>query len=101
MAFRIQDLMMDVRPGGGDRACQGYQMANPECTCQITVKPGAPAPPPVKDPGHKPPGKDPGRPGNKPPCKNTVVPSRECPPVRGASAADLAELRERLRRLSA
>ncbi len=32
MAFRIQDLMMDVRPGG-------LQMANPECTCQVTVKP--------------------------------------------------------------
>jgi hypothetical protein len=32
VAFRIQDLMMDVRPGG-------YRMANPECTCQITVKP--------------------------------------------------------------
>ena len=32
MAFRIQDLMMDVRPGG-------LQMANPECTCQVTVRP--------------------------------------------------------------
>jgi hypothetical protein len=31
VAFRIQDLMMDVRPGG-------LQMANPECTCQVTAK---------------------------------------------------------------
>lgn len=38
MAFRIQDLMMDVRPGAR-AACDGYQMANPECTCQITVRP--------------------------------------------------------------
>ena len=96
MAFRLQDLMMDVRPG--------YQMANPECTCQITVRPDVPKPPdpPGKGPGHGPghgPGKDPGRPGGDP-CKNTVPPSRECPPARGALAADLAALKEQLRRLS-
>jgi len=98
VAFRIQDLMMDVASGGADRGDRGYRMANPECTCQITVKPGQrPGDPPGKDPGHKP-GKDPGRPGDDPPCKGTVPPSRECPPAR--RAADLAALQEQLRRLS-
>lgn len=38
MAFRSQELMMDVsRPG--------FELANPECTCQITAgKPGQPPP---------------------------------------------------------
>jgi hypothetical protein len=96
VAFRIQDLMMDVRPAG-------YRMANPECTCQITVKqPGVQRPddPPGRGPGGKP-DKDPGRPGDVPPCKGTVVPSRDCPPTRGALAADLEALRSQLRQLSA
>jgi len=95
VAFRIQDLMMDVRPAA-------YQMANPECTCQITVKPGVQRPedPPGRGPGQKP-DKDPGRPADAPPCKGTVVPSRECPPARGALAADLEALKGQLRRLSA
>ncbi len=98
MAFRIQDLMMDVVSGGAGRADRGYRMANPECTCQITVKPNQrPGDPPHKDPGHKP-GKDPGRPGDQPPCKATVPPSRQCPPPH--RAADLAALKEQLRRLS-
>jgi len=95
VAFRIQDLTMDVRPAA-------YRMANPECTCQITVKPGVqrPGDPPPRGPGGKP-GKNPDPPADNPPCKGTVVPSRECPPARGALAADLAALKDQLRRLSA
>ena len=80
MAFRIQDLMMDVRPGG-------WQMANPECTCQVTAKTGG-----QRKPG---PGRDPdGNPG----LDDTVPPSDDCPPEGlGALAADLALLRAQLR----
>jgi hypothetical protein len=94
MAFRIQDLMMDVRPGG-------WQMANPECTCQITAKTGAEREPgPGEDPG---PGDHPGRgrgiPDGNPALPDTVPPSADCPPARvGALAADLAMLRAQLRR---
>lgn len=99
MAFRIQDLMMDVRPGGPG----GYQMANPECTCQITVKPGVQREPetsPAEDPG-PPPGKGPRIPDGNPACVDTVLPSGDCPPRRNAlrrnAAADLAALRAQLR----
>lgn len=93
MAFRIQDLMMDVRPGG-------LQMANPECTCQVTVKPGVqreqqPAEDPYADPR---PEKGHGVPDGNPACRDTVLPSGDCPPDRiKALAADLAVLRAELR----
>jgi hypothetical protein len=87
VAFRIQDLMMDVRPGG-------LQMANPECTCQVTVKPD------VREPeeDHPHPGKGPGVPRDNPACRDTILPSGECPPDRKAFAAELAVLRAELRR---
>ena len=94
MAFRIQDLMMDVRPGG-------YRMANPECTCQITVKPGVQREPgtlPAEDPEPgPPPGKGPRIPDGNPACQDTILPSGECPPRRDALAVDLAALRAQLR----
>ena len=95
MAFRIQDLMMDVRPGG-------WQMANPECTCQITAKPGAqrePATAPDDDPGPRGfPGRGRGIPDDNPAFEDTALPSDDCPPDREALAAGLAALREQLRR---
>lgn len=93
MAFRIQDLMMDVRP---------FHMANPECTCQITVKPGVqrePGTPPGEEPGGHRTWKCPGGPDgpdDNPACVDTVLPSRDCPPGRDARAG-LAMLRAQLR----
>ena len=85
MAFRIQDLMMDVRPGG-------WQMANPECTCQVTAKTGG-----QRDPGDRP-GRGRGIPDGNPGLDDTVPPSDDCPPEGlGALAADLAVLRAQLR----
>ena len=96
MAFRIQDLMMDVRAGG-------WQMANPECTCQITAKPGAqrePATLPDDEGGRDFPGRGRHRgiPDDNPAFEDTALPSDECPPDREALAAGLAALREQLRR---
>ena len=92
MAFRIQDLMMDVRPGG-------WQMANPECTCQITAKTGGQRKPgPGGDPGDRP-GGGRGIPDGNPGLDDTFPPSDDCPPARmGALAADLVALRAQLRR---
>jgi hypothetical protein len=93
--------MMDVRPGG-------LQMANPECTCQVTVKPGVqrqPGEPGEEHPGHGPhpghphPDKMPGVPYDNPACEDTVLPSGDCrPDLLEALAADLAMLRVQLRR---
>lgn len=94
MAFRIQDLMLDVRPGG-------WQMANPECTCQITAKTGAERQPGQGDDPGDHPGRGHGRgiPDDNPVFDDTVPPSDACPPEGlGALAADLALLREQLRR---
>lgn len=95
MSFRIQDLMMDVLPGGG------YQMANPECTCQITAKqPGVQRQPETapEEPGDKP-GRGPGIPMDNPACQDTILPSGECPPdALSALAADLVALKAQLRR---
>lgn len=93
MAFRIQDLMMDVRPGG-------FQMANPECTCQITAKTGAEREPGLGgDPGDDHPGRGRGIPDDNPVFDDTAPPSDACPPEGlGALAADLAVLRALLRR---
>lgn len=86
MAFRLQDLMMDVRPGAR-AACDGYQMANPECTCQITVRQereiGAPPDDETED------GPDPEQ-GSDDGCDG--------PPEKSAHAAGLALLRAQLQR---
>lgn len=93
MGFRIQDLSIDVVPGG-------LQMANERCTCAASANPGATA---QRDPGAKP-GRDPGRkpgkgnPADRPDCQGTAERSRECPPRRDVRAADLAVLRAELRR---
>lgn len=91
MSFRIQDLMMDVLPGGG------YQLANPECTCQITAKqPGL-----QREPGEEPdkPGRGPGIPMDNPACQDTILPSATCPPdALTDRAADLGALKAQLRR---
>ncbi len=90
MAFRIQDLMMDVRPGGLQMG--GLQMANPECTCQVTVKPGVQRMPEPLDPRKGP------APEDEPPCED-IPRSRECPPDSlKALATELAVLRNQLRR---
>jgi hypothetical protein len=100
VAFRIQDLMIAVRPGGAG-AAGGYRMANPECTCQITVKTGGAQRQPdtrPEKPGRRPDGA-PGVPADNPACVDTVLPSGDCPPgARGARAADLAALQRELRR---
>ena len=80
MAFRIQDLMMDVRPGG-------YHMANPECTCQITVKQREAGTLPGEEPEISP--DDPEQGPDESP---------DCPPEQSALAAGLAQLKAQLRR---
>jgi hypothetical protein len=78
--------MMDVRPGG-------FQMANPECTCQVTVKPG------VQRESTNGPGKDPDAPDDNPDGEDTVLPSRECPPDPMKTLAEgFAQLRAQLLR---
>lgn len=83
MAFRIQDLMTDVL---------SYQMANPRCTCQISVE--------IQG--------EPGLPGEQPDnlpneeldCQATLLPSADCPADEEllSRAANLVALRSELRR---
>jgi hypothetical protein len=85
VAFKIQDLMMDVRPG----APGGYRMANPECTCQITVKPEVQEEPEL-------PSAEEGDCGDGFADQDTTG---ECPPDQvDALAANLTALRAQLRR---
>lgn len=63
MAFRIHDLMTDVVP---------YQMANPRCTCQISVEiQREPALPGGEEPGNVP--------NEELDCHETLLPSADCP----------------------
>lgn len=93
VAFRIQDLMMDVRPGG-------LQMANPECTCQVTVKPGVerqPATPPAEEPGRGPrPGKGKPEAPDGPLCQDSALPPGKGRRNRMDALADFALLRQQL-----
>lgn len=89
MAFRIQDLMTDVL---------SYQMANPRCTCQISVEiQRAPALPDGEEPDNLP--------NEELDCHETLLPSADCPAdeelaSRAArSTAHLAALRSELRRV--
>jgi hypothetical protein len=89
VAFRIQDLMMDVRPARAQGADDGYQMANPECTCQITVKTGA-----QREAGMLPDEE----PEVSPDPEQDSEESPDCPPEQSALAAGLAQLKAQLRR---
>jgi hypothetical protein len=95
MAFRLQDLMIDVWPG------QGFQLANERCTCVISAgAPGAEREPetPAEEPGGKP-GRGPGIPRDNPACVDTILPSGDCPPDAVKTlAADLVALKAQLRR---
>lgn len=100
MAFRLQDLMIDVLPGQGFQP--GFQLANERCTCAISAgAPGAQREPgtgPAEEPGDKP-GRGPGVPMDNPACVDTILPSGDCPPdAPTARAADLAALKAQLRR---
>jgi hypothetical protein len=87
VAFRIHDLMTDVL---------SYQMANPRCTCQISVEiqrePGLPGEVPDNVPNEE---LD---------CHETLLPSADCPAEEeltsraAQSTAHLAALRSELRR---
>lgn len=91
MAFRLQDLMIDILPG------QGFHLANERCTCAISAG-GQRAP----ETGLDEPGDGPGRgriPTDNPACVDTLLPSGECPPEAvDARAAGLVALKAQLRR---
>jgi hypothetical protein len=87
VAFRIHDLMTDVLP---------YQMANPRCTCQISVEiQGEPGLPDEQLDN---------TPNEELDCHETLLPSADCPAdeeltARAAqSTANLAALRSELHR---
>lgn len=84
MAFRIQDLMMDVRPGG-------LRMANPECTCQVSARPEIQQEPEV-------PAEEPDSPCIESTWQDTLPLSGGLPEQVDALAAGLAQLRAQLRR---
>lgn len=84
MAFRIHDLMTDVL---------SYQMANPRCTCQISVEiQGEPGLPDEQLDN---------TPNEELDCHETLLPSADCPADEEltARAANLAALRSELRRV--
>lgn len=83
MAFRIQDLMTDVL---------SYQMANPRCTCQITVEIQREPALPGEEPENLP--------NQELDCHETLLPSADCPAEEEmtARAANLAALRSELHR---
>lgn len=82
MAFRIQDLMTDVFPA--------WQMANPRCTCQITMEIQREPALPGEEPENLP--------NEEVDCQETLLPSGECPADEEMLAAGLAVLRSELHR---
>lgn len=86
MAFRIQDLMVDVLPGG-------YQMVNPRCSCQISAEIQREPALPGEEPENVP--------NQELDCQETLLPpSADCPADEEllARAANLVALRSELRR---
>lgn len=85
MAFRIQDLMTDVL---------SYQMANPRCTCQITVE--------IQREPALPGEESENLPNEDLDCQDTILPSADCPTEEEeellSRAANLVALRSELRR---
>lgn len=88
MAFRLQDLMIDVLPG------PGLRLANERCTCAISAG-GPEAERELEMPAEEPEGIQ----GDDPGCQETFLPSDDCPPdALSARAADLVALKAQLRR---
>jgi hypothetical protein len=89
MAFRLQDLMIDVLPG------HGFRLANERCTCVISA--GAPG---AERESEVPPAEEPeGIPVDDPAYQDPVLPSDDCPAdALSALAADLVVLKAQLRR---
>ena len=83
MAFRIQDLMTDVL---------SYQMANPRCTCQITVE--------IQREQGQPGEEAENFPNEELDCQETLLPSADCPADEelASRAANLVALRSELQR---
>ena len=90
MAFRLQDLMIDVLPG------PGFRLANERCTCAISAGGGGPE---AERESEMPPAEEPeGIQGDNPACQETFLPSDDCPvDALSALAADLAALKAQLR----
>lgn len=90
MAFRLQDLMIDVLPG------QGFQLANERCTCAISAGGG----PEAERESEMPQAEEPeGIREDNPAWQDPLLPSDDCPAdALTALAADLVALKAQLRR---
>lgn len=88
MAFRLQDLMIDVLPG------HGFRLANERCTCAISA--GGPG---AERESEMPPAEEPeGIQGDDPAYEDPLLPSDDCPAdALSAVAADLVALKAQLR----